>query len=134
MPEILVSPKIRPAERCSRSGSLCAEAGQRAAAPFPAPLSPLATLILRCAPDRFLLTKPNTFPHNRVASVATLRWCSVSSQNSVRLPFGTSVQLRLNPQTLSSLTPSAIHVLRTLSSGGAPRVQRPKRIPQAHQL
>ena len=47
-------------ERCSRSGSLCAEAGTRAAAPFPAPLSPLAAPFLRCAPDRFLLTKPNT--------------------------------------------------------------------------
>jgi hypothetical protein len=35
-------------------------AGTRAAAPFPAPLSPLAALFLRCAPDRFLLTKPNT--------------------------------------------------------------------------
>jgi hypothetical protein len=98
MPEILVSPKIRPAERCSRSGSLCAEAGQRAAAPFPAPLSPLAALILRCAPDRFLLTKPNTFPHNRGASVATLRWCSGSSRNAVRLPFGMNVQLHRNPQ------------------------------------
>src|ERR1700690_4255321 len=47
-------------ERASRSGSLCAEAGTRAAAPFPAPLSPLPALFLRCAPDRFLLTKPNT--------------------------------------------------------------------------
>jgi hypothetical protein len=41
-------------------GPLCAEAGTRAAAPFPAPLSPLAASFLRCAPDRFLLTKPNT--------------------------------------------------------------------------
>jgi hypothetical protein len=31
-----------------------------------------AASILRSAPDRFLLTKPNTLPHNRVASVATL--------------------------------------------------------------
>ena len=90
MPAILVSPKILLAERCSRSGSLCAEAGQRAAAPFPAPLSLLAAAILRFAPDRFLLTKPNAFPHNRVASVATLRWCSGSSRNAVRLPFGTA--------------------------------------------
>jgi hypothetical protein len=66
--------------------SLCAEAGTRAAAPFPAPLSPLAASFLRCAPDRFLLTKPNTLLHNRVASVATLRWCSGSSRNAVRLP------------------------------------------------
>ena len=47
-------------------GALCApgffsaEAGTRAAAPFPAPLSPLAASFLRCASDRFLLTKPNT--------------------------------------------------------------------------
>src|SRR5215469_7172955 len=78
-------------------GPLRAEAGTRAAAPFPAPLSPLAVAFLRSAPDRFLLTKPNTFPHNRVASVATLRWCSGSSRNAVRLPFGLSVQLRRNP-------------------------------------
>ena len=32
----------------------------RAATPFPAPLSPLAASFLRCASDRFLLTKPNT--------------------------------------------------------------------------
>jgi len=41
-------------------GPLCAEAGTRAAAPFPAPLSPPAASILRFASDRFLLTKPNT--------------------------------------------------------------------------
>jgi hypothetical protein len=52
----------------------------------PAPLSPLAASFLRCAPDRFHLTKPNTFQHNREASVATLRWCSGSSRNAVRLP------------------------------------------------
>ncbi len=46
-------------ERCPRSGSLCAEAGQ-GLPPFPAPLSPLAASFLRCAPDKFLLTKPNT--------------------------------------------------------------------------
>ena len=47
-------------ERCRAPRLLCAEAGTRAAAPFPAPLSPLAASFLRCAPDRFLLTKPNT--------------------------------------------------------------------------
>ena len=31
-----------------------------AAAPFPAPLSLLALSLLRCASDRFLLTKANT--------------------------------------------------------------------------
>ena len=53
---------------------------------------------LKDFPDRFLLTKPNTFPHNREASVATLRWCSGSSRNAVRFPFGLSVQLHRNPQ------------------------------------
>src|SRR5215469_12116491 len=84
-------------------GPLCAEAGTRAAAPFPAPLSPPAAPFLRYAPDRFLLTKPNTLPHNRVASVATLRWCSGSSRNAVRLPFGMSVQLRRNTQLKDGL-------------------------------
>jgi hypothetical protein len=56
-------------------GLFSAEAGTRATAPFPCTLSPLAALFLRCAPDRFLMTKPNTFQHNRGASVATLRWC-----------------------------------------------------------
>jgi len=45
----------------SRSSFFSAEAGTRAAAPFPAPLSPLAALLLCFASDRFLLTKPNTF-------------------------------------------------------------------------
>ena len=84
------------AERLSHSGSLCAEAGQ-GLPPFPAPLCPPAASFLRCAPDKFSLTKPNTFPHNREASVATLRWCSGSSRNTVRLPFGMSVQLHRNP-------------------------------------
>ena len=38
-----------------------------------APLSPLAALFLRYAPDNFLLTNLNTFRRNRDASVATLR-------------------------------------------------------------
>src|SRR5580700_11674290 len=33
-----------------------------------------------------------------MASVATLRGCSGSSRNAVRLPFGNSVRLRRNPQ------------------------------------
>ena len=39
------------------------------------------------------------FLHNRVASVATLRWCSGSSRNAVRNHLGFSVRLRRNPQT-----------------------------------
>jgi hypothetical protein len=34
----------------------------------------------------FLEYKPNTFSHNRGAKGATLRWCSGSSRNAVRLP------------------------------------------------
>jgi len=34
-------------------GFYIAEAEKRAAAPFPAPLSPLAARFLRCAPDTF---------------------------------------------------------------------------------
>ena len=47
----------------ARSGRFSVEAGTRAAAPFPAPLSPLAALCHRCAPHKFLLTKTNTFQH-----------------------------------------------------------------------
>jgi hypothetical protein len=50
------------------------------------PLSPLAASFLRRAPDRFHLTKPNTFQRKREASVATLRWFSGSSRNAVQLP------------------------------------------------
>jgi hypothetical protein len=66
--------------------------------PFPAPLSPLTALFLRCAPDSFL-DEAEHFLHNRDASVATLRWCSGSSGNAVWLPFGISVRLRRNPPT-----------------------------------
>src|SRR5690348_9334440 len=38
------------------------------------------------------------FSDNQKASVATLRWCSASARNTVRLPFGKRVRLRRNPQ------------------------------------
>ena len=47
----------------------------------------------------FLLTEAEHFLHNRDASVATLRWCSGSSRNAVRIPSGLSVQFRRNPQS-----------------------------------
>jgi hypothetical protein len=87
-------PPVRSADRAP--GFYVLRRG-KALPPFPAPLCPLAASFLRCAPDRFLLTKPNTFPQNQDASVATLRWCSGSSRNAVRLPFGMSVQLHWNP-------------------------------------
>jgi hypothetical protein len=90
-------------QSAARSGRFSVEAGTRPAAPFPAPLSPLAASFLRCVPHRFHSTKPNTFQHNREASVATLRWCSGSSRNAVRLAFGTGVQLHWNPQAGKTL-------------------------------
>src|SRR5438445_9726007 len=66
-------------QSAARTGRFSVEAGTRAAAPFPAPLSPLAAPFLRCAPDRFLLSKPKTFQHYREASVAPLRWFRSSS-------------------------------------------------------
>jgi hypothetical protein len=107
-------------ERSSRSGLLCAEAGTRAAAPFPAPLSPLAASFLRCASDRFHLTKPNTFLHNRVAGVATVRWCSGSTRNAVRIHPGFSIRLHRNPHRVS-ICQSA---LRPVSSGSMQRRRR----------
>ena len=67
------------------------------AAPCPTPPSSPRPSFLRCASDSFLLTKPNTFLHNRDASVATLRWCSGSSRNAVRTRSGICVQLHRNP-------------------------------------
>jgi hypothetical protein len=90
-------------------GPLCAEAGTRAAAPFPAPLSPLAASFLRWASDRFLLTKPNTSCTIGDASVATLRWCSGSSRNAVRIHSGFSVRLRRNPPGVSVGCPRCPH-------------------------
>ena len=74
----------------------CVLAGTRAAAPFPAPLSPLAASFLRYAPDEFLLTKLNTCP--TIKEPASLRsdgvhlrpgmvfgfppeWCSASPES-----------------------------------------------------
>src|SRR5581483_395434 len=50
-----------------------AEAGKRAAAPFPAPLSPLAGSIPPLRSGQVLLDEAEHFRHNRNASVATLR-------------------------------------------------------------
>src|SRR6266403_1855312 len=49
------------------------------------------------------LDEAEHFLRNRDASVATLRGCSGSSRNAVRLPSGTSVRLRRNPQDLSGM-------------------------------
>jgi hypothetical protein len=77
-------------QSAARSGRFSVEAGTRAAAPFSC--TPFSRAALR-----------TSFRHNREASVATLRWCSGSSRNAVRLPFGTGVQLRRNPHFVQQL-------------------------------
>ena len=42
---------------------------------------------------------PHLFLRQWLRSSAALRWCSGSSRNTVRLPFGKSVQLHQNPQS-----------------------------------
>ena len=51
--------------------------------PFPG-LRPAASASLRTVS----LDEAEHFLHNQKASVATLRWCSASARNAVRLPFG----------------------------------------------
>ena len=70
----------------------------------------------------FLLTKPNTLPHNQGASVATLRWCSGLFQNAVQLPSGTSVQLRRIPHFIKNFRRKALSNL----DGGIPYYKMPK--------
>src|SRR5947208_2656947 len=55
-------------QSAARSGRFGVEAGTRAAAPFPAPLSPLAALCLRCAPDKFSRNAFRFLPNRRSAS------------------------------------------------------------------
>lgn len=90
-------------QNAARSGRFSVEAGTRAAAPFPAPLSPLAVSFLRCAPDRFPdrfhLTKPNTFQHNREASVARGPMVFTIIPECRSASFGTGVPIRRHPQS-----------------------------------
>lgn len=58
---------------------------------------------LRFAPDKFLLTKPNPLQHPREAGVATLRWCSGSSWNAVRLPSEQAFSFAGIPTACSSI-------------------------------
>ena len=60
-------------------------AGKRAAAPFPAPLSPLAASFLRCAPDSFDLTKLNTC--SKIKEPASLRFDGVHLRPRILFGF-----------------------------------------------
>ena len=73
-----------PPERFRTPGFCGAEAGKRAAAPFPTPLSPPVASCLRFAPDNFLLTKPNTFC--TIEKPASLR--SDGVRDHPGMPFG----------------------------------------------
>src|SRR5262245_31163864 len=57
---------------------------------------------------------PRTAAQSRSQRRSTLRWCSGSSRNTVRLPFGTSVQLHRNPHPSERcFNPSEAPLLRT---------------------
>jgi hypothetical protein len=84
---------------------MCAEAGTRAAAPFPAPLSPLAAQFLRSASDSFSLTKPNTSCKIKVP--ASLRSDGVRVHPG--MPFG------FPPETAFGFAGILSHISRTHS-------------------
>ena len=68
--------------------------------PFPRTPFSAAARFLRCAPDRFSLTKPNTsFTIEMPASLRSEN-CSPSARNAVRVPAGISVRLRRNQQAV----------------------------------
>jgi hypothetical protein len=76
--------------------------------PFPrAPFS-ASGILPSLRSGRVSLDEGEHFLHNRDASVATLRWCSGSSRNAVRIPSGISVQFRRNPHNWPVLTKCAI--------------------------
>src|SRR5260370_41293215 len=91
----LLGTRAQP-ERWSRSGSLCAEVGTGRAVLSPRPF-PRSGSLPPLRFGQFFLDEAEHFLPNRMVSVATLRGCSGSSRNAVRLPFGNSVRLRRNP-------------------------------------
>jgi hypothetical protein len=86
--------------------SLWAEAETRAAAPFPAPLSPLGlgSSFLHCASHRFPLTKPNT--SCTIEMPASLR--SDGVRDHPGMPFGIILNLasasRSNPTAFQAVS------------------------------
>src|SRR5437879_8145511 len=59
------------------------------------------------APAASALRRGQGLPSTIEKPVPTFRWCSGSSRNAVRLPFGTGVQLRRNPH-LAGMSPVEI--------------------------
>ena len=79
--------------------------GDKGYRPFPRTPFSASSILPSLRFGQVSLDEAEHFLHNRDASVATLRWCSGSSRNAVRLPSGTSVQLHRNPQKLRFLRP-----------------------------
>jgi hypothetical protein len=75
--------------------------GDKGCRPFPRTPFSASGVLPSLRSGQVFLDEGEHFLHNRVASVATLRWCSGSSRNAVRLRFGESVQLRRNPHSFS---------------------------------
>jgi hypothetical protein len=89
-----------------RSLGRCVEAGKKAP-----PLSSLAASSFAALPDRFSLTKPNTACTIAYASVTTLRGCSGSSRNTVRLHLETAFGFAGIPGVILQLAPSRLNTL-----------------------
>ena len=62
--------------------------GERDCRPFPRTPFPASGRPPPLRSGWFLLDEAEHFSENQKASVATLRWCSASARNTVRLPFG----------------------------------------------
>ena len=89
------SPSELWTERCRAPGR-CALGGDKGCRPFPRTPFSASSILPPLRFGQVSLDEAEHFLHNRGASVATLRWCSGSSRNAVRLPPGISVRLRRN--------------------------------------
>ena len=75
-------------ERWSRSGSLnSGGGGDKGCCPFPRTPFSASGILPSLRSGQVSLDEAEHFLHNRDASVATLRWCSGSSRDAVRLPL-----------------------------------------------
>src|SRR6202044_436161 len=85
--------------------------GDKGWRPFPPTPFSASSILPSLRFGQVSLDEAEHFLHNRDASVATLRWCSGSSRNAVRIHPGFSVRLRRNPQLqrFDRALPSASH-------------------------
>jgi hypothetical protein len=71
--------------------------GDKGWRPFPRTPFSASSILPSLRFGQVSLDEAEHFLHNRDASVATLRWCSGSSRNAVRIHPGFSVRLHRNP-------------------------------------